>query len=263
METTNMKEKFDISQASTDKNEKFRLTPFDRQMLVPGRWWYIGGILLISLVPIVFSLYYGYWPKASEIIKPLISVWLIYGPIGAIESFTYIPMIGVPGTYLSFLTGNVSNLKIPAAMNATMVTKTDPDTQEGKLISTIAMTISALVTVLVLALGVLVMAFTGLDAALQSDVLTPAFNNVLAALFGAMGLAYIMRDWKIAIAPLAFEAIIFIFLRSSKLFTVSITVPLCAIISIVVARMLFKKGHLAKKAPAAPAAEADKEEKKA
>ena len=42
----------------------------------------------------------------------------IFWTVGTIEVITYVPMLGVGGSYLGFVTGNLSNLKVPCALNA-------------------------------------------------------------------------------------------------------------------------------------------------
>lgn len=37
----------------------------------------------------------------------------MYWAVGIVEIFTYVPMLGAGGSYLSFVTGNISNLKLP------------------------------------------------------------------------------------------------------------------------------------------------------
>ena len=108
-----------------------------------------------------------------------------YPDLGAAgKGFLYTPMLGAGGGYLAFITGNLINMKIPCAVNARDMVGAKTGTPENEIISTISIATSSLVTILVLALGVLLM--VPLQPVLQSEVLQPAFENVVPALFGAM-----------------------------------------------------------------------------
>ena len=101
---------------------------------------------------------------------------------------------------MSFITGNVTNMKIPCAMNARDIAETKPGTPEHEIISTISVATSAIVTTLVIVEGVILL--VPLQPVLQNEVLLPAFDNVVPALFGALGLKYFLKSPKIAVIPL-------------------------------------------------------------
>ena len=113
--------------------------------------------------------------------------------------------------------------------------------EEGEVISTIAIATSAIVTTLIIALGVLMLGY--LQPVLESPVLTPAFDNILPALFGGLGVVYISKNWKIAIAPLVFMIVLFL-LVPSLAGSVGVLVPVGALVAIGVSRILYKKGKL-------------------
>jgi hypothetical protein len=117
--------------------------------------------------------------------------------------------------------------------------KVKQGTLEGELISTIAIAVSSIATVLIIALGVLMLA--PLTPVLNSDVLKPAFDNILPALFGGLAVVYVSKNWKIAISPLIFMIVLFISVPSLA-GSVSILVPVGALIAIGMARLLYKKG---------------------
>ena len=123
-------------------------------------------------------------------------------------SFTFVPMLGTGGSYLGFVTGNLTNLKVPCALNAMEAAKVRPGSEEGEVISTIAIASSSIVTTLVIALGVFGLGF--LRPVLESPALKPAFDNILPALFGALGVVFISKNPKLAAAPLAFMVVLFL-----------------------------------------------------
>ena len=78
---------------------------------------------------------------------------------------------------------------------------------------------------------------------LTAPVLDPAFAQILPALFGSLGVAFVSKSWKIAIAPVALMLILFISIPALNAGTVGIMVPVSALFTIGVSRILYKK-HL-------------------
>ena len=152
---------------------------------------------------------------------------------------TYVPMLGTGGSYLGFLTGNLTSLKVPCALNAMQASGVEAGTEEGELISTIAIGVSSLVTTAVIAIGVLLL--SSIRGFIESPALQPAFDNILPALFGPLAVVYVSKNWKVAMAPLIFMIVLFICVPALA-DSVGILVPVGAIIAIVAARILYKKG---------------------
>jgi hypothetical protein len=143
---------------------------------------------------------------------------------------------------LSFVTGNISNLKLPCALNAMEQNGVSANSEEGEVISTIAIATSSIVTTLIVALGVVLI--VPLTPVLSAPVLQPAFEQILPALFGGLGVAFVSKNWKIAVAPVILMLGLFIFVPALNSGTVGIMVPVSAIFTIVVARILYKRGVL-------------------
>lgn len=212
---------------------------YDAMVHRRGRAWMIAAILITQGVPLAISIYFDAWPSFGELLAGLVPTIMVFWPIAIIEVLTYVPMLGSGGTYLGFVTGNLSNLKVPAAISAMNRAGVEPSTKEGEIISTLAIGASSLVTNLVLVAGVLLMSY--LLPVLESPAMKPAFANLLPSLFGALGVVFISRNWRISIAPLALMTVLFVL--SPKL-PVGILIPVGAIVSIGVARLLYKKGRL-------------------
>jgi len=206
-----------------------------------GRIWCSLAILMFLLFPLATSIYYSAWPNLNGLFKGLLGVAPIFWTVGAIEAFTFAPMLGSGGTYLGFVTGNLTSLKVPCALNALESNNVKPGTEEADVISTIAIAVSSIVTMIIIFLGVLLLA--QLQPILESELLSPAFENILPSLFGALAVVFISKDWKIAAAPVIFMVVLFIAVPSLAS-SVSVMVPVGAIIAIVVSRILYKKGIL-------------------
>lgn len=203
-----------------------------------GRIWILSALALLLLVPIIICQYYSAWPQASAVLKGLLGVAPIFWTVGIIEVFTYGPMLGTGGSYLAFVTGNITNIKAPAALNGMENAQVKPGTEEGEVISTIAIATSSIVTTMVITLGVFLLSV--LTPVLNSPVLKPAFDQVLPALFGGLAVVYISKNWKLSLAPLIFMVTLFL-LVPSLAGSVGILVPVGALISLGSARFLYKK----------------------
>ena len=224
---------------TNDKEKTYR-----DEMHTIGRIWTVLAIVMLTLVPIVICIYYSAWPELSSVMKGLMWVLPIFWTVGFIEVITYVPMLGTGGSYLGFVTGNLSNLKVPCVLNALEAADVKPGTDEGEVISTIATAVSALVTTVIIAAGVLLLA--QIRPILESPVLQPAFDNILPALFGGLAIVYVTKNAKLAAAPLIFMVALFICVPSLSS-SVGMMVPVGVIIAIVAARIMYNKGILNKK----------------
>ena len=212
---------------------------YDDRTHTVGRIWMALAISVVLAVPVSICVYYNAWPSLTAVLKGLLGVAPIFWTVGIIEVFTYGPMLGSGGSYLAFVTGNITNLKAPSALNAMGNARVRPGSEEGEIISTIAIATSSLVTTAVIALGVLGLSF--LTPLLNDPVLKPAFDNILPALFGGLAVVYISKNWKIALTPAVFMVVLFLCVPSLSS-SVGILVPVGALISIGMARLLYKKG---------------------
>lgn len=205
-----------------------------------GRIWTFIALLIIIAVPIYIAFYLGVFPSGKLVLAGLLKVGIIYIPIGIIEAITFGPILGSGASYLAFITGNLTNLKIPCAMNAIEISGIQPGTEEADIISTLSVAASSLVTNVILLLGVLLL--IPLTPILNSPTLAPAFSNVIPALFGALGYMFISQNWKISILPLFFIFVLYILLPLSIAQTISgALIPVSVVVTILGARILYKK----------------------
>ncbi|MBQ2806753.1 MAG: hypothetical protein IJF08_06855 [Clostridia bacterium] len=204
-------------------------------------WGIIVGIVLL-LFPIALSLIFGVFPNWSVLLKGVIATAPMYWAVGIVEIFTYVPMLGAGGTYLSFITGNISNLKLPCAIDAMERAGVKASDEEGEVISTIAIAASSIVTTLIIILGVI--CIVPLTPVLEAPVLAPAFDMILPALFGGLAVVFISKNLKLSIAPVILMLTLFIFIPALNAGTVGIMVPVGVIVTVIYARILYKKGAL-------------------
>lgn len=185
------------------------------RMHLIGRLWLGAGMLLICTIPLWLSLYYDVEPDWSVFgTAAVISPFILMALSGIAEPIIYSPMVGVNGMYLSFLTGNLSNLKIPCVVKAQEIAGTKRGTEEDEIVATIAIATSSLVTILIIGVIVLCLAvIPNLTEKIDNaPYLTPAFGCVVYALFGSLGGKYIVRNPKLAIGPIVIIVILSIVL---------------------------------------------------
>ena len=189
----------------------------------------VSMLALIMLIgaPFVIGGILGAMPDLAAAGRGFLAVGLIWTVSSVVEYLVYTPMLGAGGSYLAFITGNLINMKIPCAMNARELTGAKTGTAENEVISTLSIATSSLVTILVLALGVVLM--IPLQPVLQSPALQPAFANVVPALFGAMACQYYRKDPRLAVVPLCAMSLLFILVPSLISSTSMMIIPSGAI----------------------------------
>ena len=207
-----------------------------------GRIWNIGVMILLMMFPVSVALIFGAAPDWGALVVGLIATAPMYWAVGVVETITFVPMLGAGGSYLSFVTGNISNLKLPCAINALEQNGVSASSEEGEIVSTIAIATSSIVTTIIIIIGVILI--VPLTPVLEAPVLEPAFAQMLPARLGGLGVAFVSRNWKIAIAPVVLMLILFIFVPALNAGTVGIMVPVSVLFTIGVSRILYKRGVL-------------------
>ena len=223
-----------------NEKEKF-FEDFNNGLHRIGRITMLLGILVLMAVPFVVAGIYGASINVSGFWAGFAKVAIIYIPVSIVEFLVYGPMLGAGGSYISFITGNVTNMKIPCAMNARDIAGTQVGTPEHEIISTISTATSAIVTTLVIVVAVILL--IPLQPVLQSEVLAPAFDYVVPALFGALGLKYFTKSPQIAVIPVVLMSALCIFVPSMISQTSILIIPSGAL-ALLIGFLLFKKGKL-------------------
>ena len=206
-----------------------------------GRIWIFVTLVLFLCIPALICYHLNVFPKADMVFKGLATVAIVFYPTAVLEVLTYSPLLGTGGTYLGFVTCNITNLKLPVALNAMESAEVEPNTEEGEVISTISIAVSSIVTTIIIAVCVLAFRPVLHNITDPSSIFSPAFQQVTPALFGALCASYLAKHWKISILPIAVLVIILIF--SGKLGT-GVLIPIGVVVSLVGAHLMYKKGWL-------------------
>ena len=222
------------------EKEKF-FEDFNKGLHRIGKLTMLLGIIALVSVPFIIAAIFGVSIDGKGFLGGIAKVAIVYIPVAIVEFLVYAPMLGAGGSYISFITGNVTNMKIPCAMNARDIAGTEVGTPENEIVSTISTATSAIVTTLVIVVGVVLL--IPLQPVLQSETLAPAFDYVVPALFGALGLKYFAKSPQIAVIPVVLMSLLCIFVPSMISQTSILMIPSGAL-ALLIGFMLFKKGKL-------------------
>lgn len=153
------------------------------------KWGRIGtliALLYMIAIPFVVLTFYDSLPSIGEVINlSTISILMVYIPVGFSEAISYTPILGA-SSYLTFITGNIMNLKLPCAVNAMKLAKKEPNTPEGEAISSVAVAICSIMTIIILALAALLSAW--ISPVFELPAVKTASNYLIPALFGSLTL---------------------------------------------------------------------------
>ena len=235
-----MNEEKNVTVVSVSENDTVETTPYLESVHKYGRVFGLALCVLIVAFPVLVMILFKAVPRWDALLSGLVAILPMYWAVGIVEMFTYVPMLGAGGAYLSFVTGNISNLKLPCALDAMERAGVKSSSEEGEIISTIAIAVSGIVTTLIICLGVLLI--VPLTPVLQAPVLAPAFDMILPALFGGLAVVFISKNAKLSIAPIILMLALFIFVPALNESKVGIMVPVGVLFTIAVARILYKKG---------------------
>ncbi|MGL5329110.1 MAG: hypothetical protein ACRDD7_07570 [Peptostreptococcaceae bacterium] len=226
---------------NNDKSIDTREVEYQNSVHKLGRISTLIVIALIVAVPLTMTIVTGVKIDVSKMMVALSSLLMVFGIVGVTEVLSYAPILGSGATYLSFVTGNIGNMKLPAATNAMNIAEVEPGTKEAEVISILAIGASSVVTTTVVFIGLL---FLGqLSPILENPILKPGLDNMMPALMGAFATPYIVGSFKTARVPLGLAMIVTVILGSESMNTYqSILLPLFIGVSVLSTHLNYKKG---------------------
>ncbi len=223
------------------ETEKTAMSYDDRTHLW-GRIWMLSVLFILLLVPVAFMLRYQVYPDFGSLdFGPLIPVFIMFYATALIETTSYIPLLGTSGMYLAFVSGEISNLRLPCALAAMNKTKVHAGSEEADVITTIAIASSTILSTVLLAVFVLLLRPVLPTLTAEGSLLAPAFKQVLPCLFGALAASYFIKYWKLCIAPIL--ALVAVLLISGTIPTGTL-IPIGVIVSLFTAHFLYKKKQI-------------------
>lgn len=230
------------------------LDPFQAWSHKWGRFGTVIALVYMVALPFIVLGYYHSIPSIGEVINvSTISILMIYIPVGISEALSYTPILG-SSSYLTFITGNIMNLKLPCAVNAMKLAKKEPNTPEGDAISSVAVAVSSIMTVVILALAALLS--TWISPVFELPAVKTASNYIIPALFGSLTLGLfsstnagnkVVKNGIMGVLPvLILVSIISIFVRvttGGSLFgMIGFLILIMLPIALISSRIMWKKG---------------------
>ena len=170
----------------------------------------IIGVLavLASFMPaLTLGVVYGLWPDMAALGTAAVSAIASFGVLWFVEPLSYYPVVGPVGTYMAFVSGNISNMRIPCASMAQISAEVEPGSDKGSIIATIGMGVSIVINTLVLTIGVI--AGSSILSMLPASVVG-ALNYLLPALFGALLVQFGMKNKSHTVLMLVIGCILYI-----------------------------------------------------
>ncbi|MCC0684197.1 hypothetical protein KGF42_04330 [Clostridioides sp. ZZV15-6383] len=220
-----------MSKVKSVYNEEY--LPF---MIKYGRLTLSLGIIAALVPGIILSFGFGIMPPISALLASTMAIVSMSAPNYIIEPVSYSPILGIPGTYMSFLSGNISNMRLPCSIAAQKAAEVESGTEEGSIISTIGIAVSILVNISILTIGVI------LGGSVLSKIpaeVVEKLNLILPALFGSVFGQVFLQDKKLGLVAIVIS-VLTIILSKQGIIPQSLVVLICVFGTILIARAMYK-----------------------
>jgi hypothetical protein len=199
----------------------------------------IGIIIVLMFGPIIYlKLAYGVFPTWDVALTAWGTIAAAFGVYYFVEPLSYYPILGITGTYMAFTAGSISDIRMPASSVAQETAGVKFGSPEGSVISTIGVAGSLITTLTVV--FVTAIAGTKLIGFLPETIIAALKSYTIPAVFGATYVLFCKFSPKLS----------FIILVSTVLYVLisgvnyGLYMIVCVVVSVLIARVLYKKGLL-------------------
>lgn len=148
-----------------------------------GRAGIVFAIIIMLGIPVAVGIYFNAMPNLLQVLSASAGLLALFVPGAISETIAYSPILG-SSYYLSQITGNITNLKLPVAKTALQLMDVEEGTEDADIVTSIAISVSSFVTILVIVIGVLLL--QPLRPVLSLPVFKTASANIVPALFGSL-----------------------------------------------------------------------------
>lgn len=214
---------------------------WDKSIRRTSRLMGLIALLLMLSVPLGMTIIYGENVDFQKTLVVTASIMSVFAPVAIAENLSLYPIMGIGGLILSVVTGNVANMKVPAATSGMNIAEAKVGSPEAEVVSILSVGASSIVTMLILIIGVI---FGGyLMPYLDNPVLAPGFNVVLPAMVGGMVMPSLMKNPKESVAPFVFTLIVYLIMGPAFFSSKQGFIILAAMgVSLLAVRFMLKKG---------------------
>ncbi len=215
-------------------NDELYEKNFIRPIIRYGRFINLFSIILCFIPSIIVWAVYGTKPSAQDILAGWGLAASIYAVYAVVEPISYFPVLGLPGTYMSFLSGNIGNIRVPVSAVTQEAVGVEPGTKKAEIVSTLGIAgsiVTNLIIVTVAAIG---------GAALMNvfpKKVLEAFAYVSPAIFGAIFGMYAGKNIKYG----GFAFVLAMLLLNTGIIPVYVIIPLCVFGTVAFGFLMHKK----------------------
>lgn len=208
---------------------------FTRPIIKVGKVTLLLAVAFSFIPPIYLWIRYGALPPVNAIITGWFLIASVYGSYYFIEPMSFFPVLGLAGTYMSFLAGNIGNMRLPCAAVAQEALKVEPGSEKAELVATLGIAGSIITNLIVVTIA----AIAGNQLmGLFPPVVVKAFGFVLPSVFGAMFAMFASKYHKYGL--FAISVTLFL-LGVIKVLPVYVIIPVCVFSTIGFAMFSYKK----------------------
>lgn len=183
---------------------------FTKPIIKYGRLTNLLGVAFSFIPALVVYFVFGAFPGVENILSGWVLIASIYGIYAIVEPISYFPILGLPGKYMSFLAGNIGNMRVPCSAIAQEALGTTPGTKKAELVSTLGIAGSVVTNIVVVTIA----AIGG--AALMNafpPIVIEAFTYVSPAIFGAIFSMYASKKLEYGAFALVVVGIMLLFIK--------------------------------------------------
>lgn len=165
-----------------------------------GRVTMLLGMLATLLPALLMTFYFGYNPGISAIIAGAVCQISVSGAFWFSEPISYYPIVGRAGLYMTFLSGNTVNVRIPAAISAQQASGHTSGTNKGSIMGTVGMGVSVWICAILLTLSII--AGEAILSKVPASFMT-VLSLIIPALFGGIFTQFAIKSPKTGVFALA------------------------------------------------------------
>ena len=137
------------------------------------------------------------WPPMDLVLSAWGLTVIAFGAFYVVEPVSYYASLGMSGTYLSFLSGNIGNMRVPCAALALDVTESETGSIQAEVVSTMAICGSIITNLIATTAAALV--GTAIVSVLPEAINVGLKTYASAAIFGATFGNFALKKPKVAI----------------------------------------------------------------
>jgi hypothetical protein len=175
---------------------------FSNRVHLFGRISVLICLTSFIMIPILLSWIYRAPINYANTLQAAIPILLMFTFAGICENLSYAPLVGPGALYASCVSGDLSSMKIPAAMNAMKVAKVEPGTEKGDVISILATSACTFVTASLALMGMLFLAPI-IQPIFNHPAINPSFMNLVPAIIGTLLIPKLLKNPKVGLPILA------------------------------------------------------------